>query len=74
MPERDRWTEVLRCSNCGASARAVLSQENPTSPAYHDGTDQNVRVELAPSGFSAVITEHGPKFYCVNCGVLAHHD
>jgi hypothetical protein len=68
--ERDRWTECLRCPNCGATGRADLSQANPASHSYHDGTDQNVRVELVPIGFKSVVTEFGFEFYCAECGVL----
>jgi hypothetical protein len=74
MAERDQWTERLTCSKCGATGNALLSQASPTSPAYHDGTDQNVRVELVPIGFNSVGTEFGCEFYCANCGAVAHHD
>jgi predicted RNA-binding Zn-ribbon protein involved in translation (DUF1610 family) len=73
MIDRDKWTEMLRCPNCGATAMVKLSQANPASPAYRDGGDQNVRVELAPSEFRVVVTELGCQFYCASCGVSAHH-
>jgi hypothetical protein len=73
MTERDQWTECLRCPNCEATGRAVLSQASPTSPAYHDGTDQNVRVEFVPIGFKSVVAEFGCEFYCAECGVMADH-
>jgi hypothetical protein len=69
--ERDQWSECLRCPNCGATGRAFLSQANPASHSYHDGTDQNVRVEFVPIGFKSVVTEFGCEFYCAECGVLA---
>jgi hypothetical protein len=73
MTERDQWTERLRCPNCGTDGRAVLSQASPNSPAYHDGTDQNVRVELTPSGFRFTVSDLGCKFYCADCGAPAYH-
>ena len=73
MPERDQWTEVLRCPNCRATGNVVLSQASPTDPAYHDGTDQNVHAELVPAGFKSVVTDFGCEFYCVCCGVVASH-
>jgi hypothetical protein len=73
MPERDQWTEVLRCPSCRATGNVVLSQASPTNPAFHDGTDQNVDVELVPDGFKSVVTDLGCQFYCVGCGVLAIH-
>jgi hypothetical protein len=73
MTERDQWTEVLRCPKCQATGTVVLSQASPNSRAFHDLSDQNVRIELAPRGFSAVTTDHGPVFYCAKCGVVAHH-
>jgi len=72
MTERDQWVENLRCPNCWATGHAVFSQANPASPAYHDGTDQNVRVELVSIGFKSVVTEFGCEFYCTKCGALAH--
>jgi hypothetical protein len=72
MIDRDKWTEVLQCPRCEATAMVKLSQANPASPAYHDG-DQNVRVELAPSEFQVAVTELGCQFYCASCGVSAHH-
>jgi hypothetical protein len=59
MNQRDQWTERLRCRACGTDDRAILSQSSPSSPAYHDGTDQNVKVELAPSGFSFSVSDFG---------------
>jgi hypothetical protein len=72
MTDRDKWTELLRCPNCRATARVELSQASPASRAYHDG-DQNVRVEFAPSKFRVAVTEFGCQFYCASCGVSAHH-
>ena len=73
MIKRDQWTETLRCPNCRATGNVVLSQASPTDPAFHDGTDQNVDVELVPDGFKSVETDFGCEFYCVRCGVLASH-
>jgi hypothetical protein len=56
-----------------ATGNAVVSQASPTSPAYHDGTDQNVRVELSPSGFRFTMSDLGCNFYCADCGVPVHH-
>jgi hypothetical protein len=71
MPERDQWTEILRCPECGATGHALLSQASPSSPAYHDGTDQNVRVEFVPIGFKSIVTDLGCEFYCDECDVRA---
>jgi hypothetical protein len=73
MNQRDQWTERLRCRICGTDDRATLSQENPASPAYHDGTDQNVRVELAPRRFRFTVNDFGCNFYCADCGDPAHY-
>ena len=73
MTKRDRWSERLRCPNCGATDIVVLSQASPSSQAYHAG-DENVRVETAPSEFRAEITDLGCEFFCVNCGALAKHE
>jgi hypothetical protein len=73
MTERDRWTERLRCLSCGANGNAVLSQASPSSAAYHDGTDQNVHVELVQIGFKSIVTDLGCQFYCTECATLAYH-
>jgi hypothetical protein len=49
----DRWTENLRCPNCGKTGAARLSQE--------DGW--TVRVDSVPEGFKVV----GSNFYCALC-------
>jgi hypothetical protein len=72
MTERDRWTERLSCPNCGVTGSVVLSQANPASQAYHAG-DENVRVEVGPTEFRAVVTDLGCQFYCANCDALAAH-
>jgi predicted RNA-binding Zn-ribbon protein involved in translation (DUF1610 family) len=72
MTDRDRWTERLRCPNCGLTGSVVLSQANPANQAYHEG-DENVRVEMAPAEFSVVVSDLGCQFYCASCGALAHH-
>ena len=73
MTKRDQWSESLRCPRCGATGAVVLSQANPNSDAYHDGRDQNVRVETGSSEFRTVVTYNGCQFYCVSCGALAEH-
>ena len=73
MTERDQWSEILRCSSCGATGHVVLSQANPNSDDYHDGRDQNVRVETGTGEFQTVVTDNGCQFFCVRCGALAEH-
>jgi hypothetical protein len=72
MTQRDQWSEKLRCPNCSAAGSVRLSQANPASAAYHDG-DENVRVEFTPAGFNAEVSDMGCRFFCANCGALAHH-
>jgi hypothetical protein len=71
VTERDKWAERLQCPRCGMAASVELSQA--TGEAYHDGTDQNVRVELAPVEFRVETSDLGSQFYCVGCGALADH-
>lgn len=44
-----------------------------TGHTYHNGTDQNVLVELAPVEFRIVTSDLGSQFHCVGCGALAKH-
>jgi hypothetical protein len=74
LTERDQWSERLRCRHCGATGGADFSQTSPTDPAYHDRTDQNVRVELTPVGFKPAVNELGCQFFCAGCGALAEHE
>ena len=74
MTERDQWSERLRCRECGATSSVVLSQASPDSQAYHDKSDQNVRVETVLSDFRAEVTDLGCRFYCAGCGALADHE
>jgi hypothetical protein len=74
MTKRDRWVERLRCYSCGVTDGVVLSQASSASLAYHDGDDQNVRVEQAPSGFNFAVTEFGCEFFCASCGRRARHE
>jgi hypothetical protein len=73
MADRDQWTERLHCPKCGTTGRAVLSQENPNSQAYHDGTDQNVQVEAVAGGFRSTASDLGCMFFCSDCGDPADH-
>jgi predicted RNA-binding Zn-ribbon protein involved in translation (DUF1610 family) len=73
MTERDRWSERLRCPECGATGIVVLSQATAASRAYHAG-DENARVETVPSEFRAEVTDLGCQFFCVSCGALAEHE
>jgi transcription elongation factor Elf1 len=69
--ERDKWTEQLQCPRCGIAGAVELSQA--TGLTYHDGTDQNVLVELAPVEFRVVTSDLGSQFHCLDCGALAKH-
>ena len=73
MTKRERWTERLRCPICNVTGSVELSQAASTSQAYHDGTDQNVCVEIVPAEFKVAVTDLGCEFYCASCGALADH-
>ena len=70
MTGRDHWIESLECPKCGMAGSVELSQAK--GQAYHDG-NQDVLVELVPSGFKVVLTEFGSSFYCASCGTSADH-
>jgi len=56
----DQWDERLRCSKCGNTGMASLSQfKNAWMPT----------VDLVTAGFKAVQTEYGPDFHCRACNV-----
>ena len=74
MTERDQWSERLRCRECGATSSVMLSQASSDSQAYHDKSDQNVRVETVLSDFLAKVTDLGCQFFCARCGALAAHE
>jgi hypothetical protein len=58
----ERWNERLRCSICGGTGVASVSQRD---------TDDTATIEDVPEGFKVVATEHGPNFYCTICEVPA---
>jgi hypothetical protein len=56
----DEWNERLRCSNCGRTGIASLSQGDD---------DRTPTVLSVPNGFKVVQTEYGPDFHCATCNV-----
>jgi hypothetical protein len=59
----DQWTEKLRCSTCGKTGTASLSQEGRALPI----------VNSVSEAFTAVLSEFGPIFHCRVCGVDVGH-
>ena len=70
MTGRDHWTESLNCAKCAKTGTVKFSQAN--GRAFHEG-DQDIRVDLVPIGFKAVLTEFGNSFYCDTCGTSVDH-
>jgi hypothetical protein len=56
------WNERLRCSHCGMTGMASLSQSEG---------DRSPTVLSIPDGFKVVQTEYGPDFSCATCNVPA---
>jgi predicted RNA-binding Zn-ribbon protein involved in translation (DUF1610 family) len=69
MSARDRWTEKLKCPNCGLTGEARLSQLD----GYSYMSDQSTRVDEVPDGFHAVDRPNSNlvDFYCDRCDVVA---
>jgi hypothetical protein len=55
----DQWNEKLRCSACGKTGTASLSQKGRALPI----------VNSVSESFKAVLTEFGPIFHCRACDV-----
>lgn len=53
------WTENLRCSRCGKTGQAALSEITP----FNNGLD------LVPAGFKVEAGPHGSDFYCETCDI-----
>jgi hypothetical protein len=63
MIASDMWTELLKCTKCGASGLVQLSQ--PENRSY------DFRVEALPAGFKIVREPFGKRFYCQACNCPA---
>jgi predicted RNA-binding Zn-ribbon protein involved in translation (DUF1610 family) len=56
----DKWTETLRCPNCGKKGKASLTQGELSQAPTVDSVSQ---------GFKVVGKEFGPSFHCQDCEV-----
>ena len=63
--ERDRWTEKLRCRQCGTTGITHLSTADEFS--------WNIKVESITEGFKAVLLAFGSVFVCSVCNDGADH-
>jgi hypothetical protein len=61
MTAKDRWTQGLKCPECGKEGTAELWQYDGWS--FKD--DQATRVSHVPDGFSYVEKEGTPIFFCI---------
>jgi hypothetical protein len=69
MTARDKWTVRLKCSDCGRSGEASLSQEDGWSFMH----DQSTQIDTVSEGFRAVPSKdrRSVDFFCAKCGKAA---
>jgi len=59
MAAFERWTEILRCPNCGLTGVANLSQSKHV--------DAVIVIDTMSWGFKAVSSQYGDTYFCDDC-------
>ncbi len=62
-PDRDRWTEHLRCRHCNSTGTTTFSAADKWS--------WDVQVESISEGFKAIAVACGSEFFCAVCDNMA---